>query len=399
MIQVLPPVQKKPSFGQRLSAGIGQGLNMGQQLLGQHQQKQALQQSGINSNLPQEFQKLMLQNQLQESQKKSLLTHEYGLKSKFEEEKAIPEMEANKKASDAIEKYYGKEAREVFDAMPQGGKTKVAEALFQGGQRDLTAAQSLGFQEPKPNEESTIPTTGKTVDFDKGLTPKERAARQENRYSKNLPLYEALKAKHDAHAMEAEELGILSDLSPQVGSIERLNINPQTGDLIIPAFASEAAQRFVKTVNDFTRLAKDSYGSRVTNFDLNQFMRRLPTLANTEEGRKQIIEQMQIINRINQAYERANLDVLDEYGGIRNIDWDQAQNLSDKKVESQIKDLKAQFKKIGVNQERIYQDKIDQEKKITPKDHVAVEKANGERGYIPKDKLQNFLKTPGNKAL
>ena len=41
MVQILPPVQKSASVGQRLSQGVGRGLDIGQQLMQQHQQKKA----------------------------------------------------------------------------------------------------------------------------------------------------------------------------------------------------------------------------------------------------------------------------------------------------------------------------------------------------------------------
>ena len=163
--------------------------------------------------------------------------------------------------------------------------------------------------------------------------------------------------------------------------------------------ASPEAQRLVKTVNDFTTRAKDSYGARVTNFDLTQFMRRLPTLANSEEGRRQIIKQMQIINDINRTYEKSLHDVIDEYGGIRNIDYDQAEQMANKRSKSEIEKLKKEFKKIGTEYEISYNKAVDSRKKITPKDHVSVERADGSQGYIPKDQVGNFLKIPGNKVL
>ena len=43
--------------------------------------------------------------------------------------------------------------------------------------------------------------------------------------------------------------------------------------------------------------------------------------------------------------------------------------------------------------------KIDQDKKIVPKDHVMVQRADGSIGYIPKTSLSKFLKVEGNKAL
>lgn len=66
MVQILPAVQKSPSLGQRLSQGVGRGLEMGSQLYKEHQQKEAVKNllGEKHSNLPPEFQKLAYEYQL-----------------------------------------------------------------------------------------------------------------------------------------------------------------------------------------------------------------------------------------------------------------------------------------------------------------------------------------------
>lgn len=59
MVTVLPQVDRSPSFGQRLSQGIGGGLEMGSQIYNEHQKKEAFQSLGIDprvANLPKEAQ-------------------------------------------------------------------------------------------------------------------------------------------------------------------------------------------------------------------------------------------------------------------------------------------------------------------------------------------------------
>lgn len=51
MVTILPAVQRGPSVGQRLSQGVGRALDMGSQLMQQNQQKQALQQLGIDPSV------------------------------------------------------------------------------------------------------------------------------------------------------------------------------------------------------------------------------------------------------------------------------------------------------------------------------------------------------------
>jgi hypothetical protein len=191
--------------------------------------------------------------------------------------------------------------------------------------------------------------------------------------------------------MMGEEIGVLTELSPQISGWERLNINPKTGDLIIPGLASPEAQQFVKTVNDFTIQAKDSYGSRVTNFDLNQFMRRLPTLANSEEGRARILEQMKIINDLNIMYEKSLHNVFDEYGGVRNIDYDKASDAAYKRFLQESKPLKSELKRLSSTQDRSFSEAIKEKKKNAPAGMVLMQSQDGTFGYVPEKEVKEAL--------
>jgi hypothetical protein len=197
---------------------------------------------------------------------------------------------------------------------------------------------------------------------------------------------------------EKDSLNTLSELSPQIGGWQRLNINPQTGSLIIPAAASPEAQRFVKTVNDFTVNAKDSFGARVSNFELDRFMQRLPTLANSIEGRNQIIRQMQIINEMNLLRNEALQTVFEEHGGIRNIDYDEAERIADKMIKPSMTELKNKFIKIDKIIDKEYSTAIDKKRKdLVPSGRVMVEK-DGKQYSVPKSKLEKAI-SQGYKAI
>lgn len=298
----------------------------------------------------------------------------------------------------AIKDRFGEEAADLYLAAPVGGKTAIINKLLEDESRN-TPARRAGIIEEDENKDEEKPGF-KTKDFDKGLTPKERARAQETRYKTNLPLYQESQEKRQFLDQETDLLDILEELSPQISFSERLNINPSSGDLLVPALASPEAQRYVKTINEFSRGAKDTYGARVTNFDLTQFMKRLPGLANSEEGRRQIIQQMKIINAINRTYQDSLSSVVDSYGGIRNIDWDQAQRTAEKQAKGKIGSLKKEFRNIGNKVDKIYQEEIKELKRRTPNGYVLVEEPNGETSYIPKENLNDFLKENiENKAL
>lgn len=312
-----------------------------------------------------------------------------------------------------VREKFGDDAADVYELAPEGGKTEVIKHLLEATQRgeDFGSRFKKKIVETKEpllgkDEESEIPGIleeekpfKKIKDFDKGLTPKERASRQENRYNKNLPLHQESYHKYQAHQSDADNLKILEELNPKITTMDKFNVNPSTGDLLIPQFASPEAQRFLKTINDFTKNAKDSYGARVTNFDIQQFLKRLPTLAGSEEGRRQIIRQLTIMNNINLAREGALQEVIDEYGGIRNIDYDEAERIADKRSAKEISGLKKEFSSIGNSLDKSYGIEVSELKKLVPTGHVLVEFEDGNIQAINKDKVQEFLNDKAGRVL
>lgn len=125
-----------------------------------------------------------------------------------------------------------------------------------------------------------------------------------------------------------------------------MNVDKE-GNLKLPFLASADAQRYVKTLNEFSSGAKGTFGARVTNFDLAQYMKRFPTLLNTKEGRRQLLEQMKLVNQLNSVYYKNLKKVYDEAGGVRNIDSDRAEYLAEKLSEPITEQLTQKFKQIG----------------------------------------------------
>ena len=402
MIQVLKAPERKISTGERLARSIGPaamaGLEQYENLQTQQRAEKDKKTTGSYleslglppgiGELPLDFQKKIYE----ETEAANRERIKGGIRN-LEKNKSPQELQQEKEAYGVIENRFGKDAADLFKSVPVGGQTALVQSWLDDEARGIDVANKLQKKSPTEKLED------KSIDYDVGLSPKERAARQEARYSKNLPLYESEHSKIHALEHQADSLEALAELSPQISGWERLNINPQTGSLIIPALASPEAQRFAKIVNDFTVQAKESFGARVSNFELDRFMQRLPTLANSVEGRNAIIRQMDLITKMDLAEKKALLDVFEEHGGIRNLDYDIAKGLARKRALKETSELRSEFKKIDSYMDRQYYKKISENKKIVPKGKVAVQKADGTTGYIDKDKLKDFLTRPGNKTL
>ena len=184
---------------------------------------------------------------------------------------------------------------------------------------------------------------------DKDLLPSEKISRGKERYDTGLKFYQEAGEKLRGLDRDKERLNILEDLSKSQklpSSLGRLNVDAE-GNLRIPFLATPQAERYVKTLNEFSSGAKDTFGSRVTNFDLTQYLKRFPTLLNSPEGRKQLLDQMKIVNQINSVYYKNLKNVYDQAGGVRNIDSDAAERFAEQLSEGKIKELSDKFSRIG----------------------------------------------------
>jgi hypothetical protein len=257
----------------------------------------------------------------------------------------------------------------LYSQLTTGGQTQYAKDLLESKKRGIDEFGSStlkpikkleGLKElEKPSEVPQEPVQKKDVvnqelkeyltNQDAGLTPAEKVRRSSERYKTGLPKAEEARNKLNTAARDKERLAIMKQLD-STGKLPkdfgRLNVDKE-GNLRFPYASSAEAQRFVKTLNEFSAGAKDTFGSRVTNFDLAQYLKRFPTLLNSSEGRKQIIQQMETFNKINSVYYKNLKKIIEKAGGVRNIDIDVAESLAEKKSEPKIAELSKKFGEIG----------------------------------------------------
>lgn len=294
-----------------------------------------------------------------------------GLEQQNQSQKFSQEFQANQENYEVLKNNFGKKFADVWMASPQGAKTELTRAALEARARGIDLDQILGEIPIKTSESSPratttagtpeeIETPKKKKDInteikkhlesqDAELIPSEKVARGKERYDTGLKQYQVASEKLRGMTRDKERLDILESLNKTKKLPEnfgRLNVDKE-GNLRLPFLASAETQRFVKTLNEFSAGAKDSYGSRVTNFDLAQYMKRYPTLLNTAEGRKQLLEQMKIVNQINSVYYKNLKSVYDKAGGVRKIDSDVAERFAEELSEEKISELTKKFSEIG----------------------------------------------------
>jgi len=282
---------------------------------------------------------------------------------------------------------------DLYMSLPTGGRTSYANFLFDRMQRGQLVSGAPSDQQGRtgvaipggpPGDVSDVESVEvesfsfPEVDIFKGLTPKEKVAREKDLFNANATQYAELNKKTRGFDDELRRLGQMERLNdsgklPQ--GLQNLNINWTTGDIRVPRLANPETQAFVKMVNDFTTKAKDTFGARVTNFELGAFMKRLPTLANSEEGRRLILSQMKVNGALNKLHEDSIKEVYDHYG-LRGIDSQKASQIAS---EIRKDDEKALIK--DYNQALQAQD-VYEAKLLAPEGKIPVRSKEGKIGYI-----------------
>ena len=343
MIQIIKEQQKQPSFGQLFAQGLSKGLSgdapnaLVNQLVSGLQGREQRQQKNKQQIDPRKIKDALMGQGVPEDKANLVAMAPRGAQSAFI--KQLFQQQEPEYGSSGYEDKYS-------EAEPPGS-ANLQEYLM----KDDPSGVNLGsFFEPEYQEKENdyYDDIKSLIDNrNKGLTAKDASIADKDRYDKNLPLYE----EYDRHREELEKnsnrYGIMNSLSGKLPKgIGRLNVNSD-GDLRAPFLAGANAERFVKTLNEFAKGAKQTFGSRVTNFDLEQYMKTFPGLLNSEEGIKQILKQMKIVNDIDKVYYNNLETVLDKAGGIRNIDWDVAKRYARKISAPKVNSLIKKFDEIG----------------------------------------------------
>lgn len=117
-------------------------------------------------------------------------------------------------------------------------------------------------------------------------------------------------------------LGKLVVIDPETGDIRPTaqlsgNINPET-------------ELYIKNLKQFLKGAKDFFGARVTNFDVSSFMQQLPSLLNSEQGRRVILKQMKLVNDLESVHANELDEGIKHYG--RNANYIDISRTVDEKV-------------------------------------------------------------------
>lgn len=167
------------------------------------------------------------------------------------------------------------------------------------------------------------------------------------------------------------------------------NVRPIAG---LTGNVNKETQKYAKNLNQFLRGIKEQFGARITDFDIKAFMAQLPTLMNTEDGRRLILKEMDLVNQLDSLHNNELDKSLKHYG--RNANYSDIQNLVDERVGNREKDLIERINlvseasgfmdQMAKNQDKFKGTKLfekDGKFKAVPEDKVQLAKEKGWRQY------------------
>ncbi len=100
------------------------------------------------------------------------------------------------------------------------------------------------------------------------------------------------------------------------------------------------AQELDKLSSDFIKSAKDLFGARLTDADLSAFMKTIPNLSQTKEGRSRVIKNLKVFNTAASLRKHAMDEIIKERGGTRPRDLE---SLIEQRVGPQLDALSETF--------------------------------------------------------
>lgn len=356
-IKVLPAAS---SFGSEFAKAFGSGISSGVQEAAKELREKKLneRQNRLLEEENSAAEEMGIKLKGIHDTKLRQLGFEHGLNSKNQAQ----ELQQGLADYNTIEKAFGTEFADIWKAAPTGGKTELLtqglEALLRGEDiKDvLQGAQAPEEQDLIPDELPQLKKGEVSKEFNwpdftkrpKGYLPKDWKDERKAWRSENAPIFEANKTRLqnvNDDILATKKLTQLNDSGKLPEGLERLLLNPETGEFYGAAQlagTSREVQEWVKTIARFQNRAKDAFGSRVTNFDLQSYMKQFPGLINTTEGRDRILDMMKINYDMDKLYDSA-LDQVYKHYGLNGIPQEKADELASKMIKKETEKLRADY--------------------------------------------------------
>lgn len=303
-------IYNEPSLGKILGTGIAQSLNAlaqnkMQQVQQRNQQKQTQQGlQGLPGFTPEMAESLAILDP-------SLL------------EKLLPEIQRNQREQEFANQFQSQQGQQL---------------AVQDQQQGLVPE---GFPAPRNSKEAlelAKISHAEKIQREKMSAEEKRAAFKETKAERKQIVDDYKAAKQDLK--DLNRLEVLSD-SGKLDTPGYVEFLKKTG-LDMPALMNPESEEFGKITQNFMRNAKQYLGSRISNFELEQFLKTIPSLSQSPEGRQRVVANLKYIARSKEEYYNALKEIMVENKNIPPYDLlEQVEEKVNKKL-NKISDL---FKK------------------------------------------------------
>lgn len=303
MAQIVPGT----NFGERFGTGLGQGLNeLAERKLGELQ-------SRINQNKAQQAWASILPKGTRPDFIAGIAAQPPEIQKAF-----LDRFEGlNFGLGSNNEAQIGGTPLERKEMEASGQPTQPGETV-RATQPQEALSQLSGLRLGPSKEERKMRHEEKLVNLK--ANQKERAERfKATADVRHAATLEAEAARNELHDIERlEELSHEGKLDTP-GYVEFLN---RIG-LDIPALMNPESQEFEKIAQSFTRNAKNYYGGRVSNFEIQQFLKTIPNLSQSPQGRARVIANLKYLNRAKGEHFKTLREVIKENEGIPPFDLEE----------------------------------------------------------------------------
>lgn len=277
------------------------------------------------------------------------------------------------------------------------GATEISDQSSPTGERPVFVNDAETAQEKRDSKiENPIPEDEWPVpEIPKNMTNAERVKWENNNEKDNNKLLKETEDKKKSFRSNDVLIKSMTQVNDGKylpdGLSKLLIIDPETGDIRPTAqllkVQNPQTELYVKNLKQWLKGAKDFFGARVTNFDVSSFMAQLPSLLNSEQGRRLILKQMQYVNDLESIHNNTLNEGLKKYG--RTANYSQISGIVDKKVEDKEQDLLGKINNLVLASRDI---ELMAQNSDKFRNHVLIQKPDGSFRAVPKEKVEDLKK-------
>lgn len=184
----------------------------------------------------------------------------------------------------------------------------------------------------------------------------------------------------------AEQARSAEELEPVLNQMERLIKSKKLTNPVVSKLADKfgvvglldpTSQQFNALSVGFLKDAKTIFGSRVTNFDLETYLDKIPRLAQTDAGKKALIDNFRTLGEASKIRNKAKNQIIKQNKGVPPLDLEEQVS---EKVSPQLDKLAEKFNKSFYESSRSASGKY------------LMRHPNGTLGEVPQDKIEEAIK-------